>query len=124
MSAFELLIQNARPRHFVIIGLGASGVYFYNTDEVEATHRRRFNCVSNARELEIGMESYREILSTERGKILPRNHQLTKMVDGVLQRLLPGVDMDASDWSVHVIRDDSNANAFVLPGYVCLRSCG
>ena len=51
----------------------------------------------------------------------PRVHmcpgQLTKMVDGVLQRLLPGMDMDASDWSVHVIRDDSNANASVLPGY-------
>lgn len=33
-SLFYTLIQNARPHHFVIIGLGISGVYLYNTDVV------------------------------------------------------------------------------------------
>lgn len=33
-SLFYTLIHNAKPHHFVIIGLGISGVYFYNTDVV------------------------------------------------------------------------------------------
>lgn len=113
---FPRLLEAAKPRHFVFLGLGISGLYLYNTDEVELTGRRRFNCVSHARELKMGTESYREILNSERGKILPTHHPLTKMVDGVLQRLIPGIEIEGADWKVHVIKDDENINAFVLPG--------
>ena len=54
----------------------------------------------------------------ERGKILPHNHPLTRMVDGVLQQLIPQVAIEGADWKVHVIQDDGMVNAFVLPGYV------
>ncbi|EKV12991.1 T-complex protein 1, theta subunit, putative [Penicillium digitatum PHI26] len=64
----------------------------------------------------MGEESYREVLSSERGKILPQNHPLTRMVDGVLQRLIPQVAIEGADWKVHVIKDDGMVNAFVLPG--------
>lgn len=64
----------------------------------------------------MGEESYREVLSSERGKILPQNHPLTRMVDGVLQRLIPQVDIEGADWKVHVIKNDGMVNAFVLPG--------
>lgn len=84
------------------------------------TGRRRFNCVSRHQELNMGEESYREVLNAERGKILPHNHPLTRMVDGVLQRLIPQVDIEGADWKVHVIKDDGMVNAFVLPGYVLL----
>lgn len=33
-SLFYTLIQHAKPHHFVIIGLGISGIYLYNTDVV------------------------------------------------------------------------------------------
>ncbi|KAF3012449.1 T-complex protein 1 subunit theta [Penicillium rubens] len=110
------LVQNAKPHHFVIIGVGISGLYLYNTEIVEMTGRRRFNCVSRHQELNMGEESYREVLNAERGKILPHNHPLTRMVDGVLQRLIPQVDIEGADWKVHVIKDDGMVNAFVLPG--------
>ncbi|OQD65743.1 hypothetical protein PENPOL_c005G08877 [Penicillium polonicum] len=110
------LVQNAKPHHFVAIGVGISGLYLYNTEIVEMTGRRRFNCVSRHQELNMGEESYREVLSAERGKILPHNHPLTRMVDGVLQQLIPQVAIEGADWKVHVIKDDGMVNAFVLPG--------
>jgi predicted Zn-dependent protease len=80
------------------------------------TGRRRFNCISAERELAMGAESYREVLASERGKVLPDSHPLTKSVDRVLQRLIPMADIEGAEWKVHVIKDDGNANAFVLPG--------
>ncbi|KAJ5431988.1 Chaperone tailless complex polypeptide 1 [Penicillium cf. griseofulvum] len=110
------LVQNAKPHHFVAIGVGISGLYLYNTEIVEMTGRRRFNCVSRHQELKMGEESYREVLIAERGKVLPYNHPLTRMVDGVLQRLVPQAPIEGADWKVHVIKDDGMLNAFVLPG--------
>lgn len=80
------------------------------------TGRRRFNCVSSSQELKMGEESYREVLQSERAKVLPDYHPLTRMVDGVLQRLIPQAAIEGADWKVHVIKEDGMANAFVLPG--------
>ncbi|KAJ5322812.1 hypothetical protein N7452_011101 [Penicillium brevicompactum] len=113
------MVHTARPRHVVMVGIGATGfylLYLLSTEKVEMTGRRRFNVISKALELEIGAESCREILYTERGKILSRNNQLTKMVDSVMRRLLPGTNMDKKGWQVYVIKDDDSADAFVLPG--------
>ncbi|KAJ5126118.1 hypothetical protein N7448_005430 [Penicillium atrosanguineum] len=115
-SLFYTLIQNSRPHHFVIIGIGLSGIYFYNTDVVSETGRRRFICVSTAQELKFGEEGYREALNEARGKILPDYHPLVKTVDRVLQRLIPLAPIEGAEWKVHVIKDDGMANAFVLPG--------
>ncbi|KAJ5090292.1 hypothetical protein N7532_008976 [Penicillium argentinense] len=115
-SFFSTLIQKSKPQHFVVIGLGISGIYLYNTDVVEMTGRRRFNVVSHEQELKMGAETYREILATERGKILPEDHPLTRMVDRVLQRLIPEAPIPGANWKVHVINDPDQANAFVIPG--------
>ncbi|KAJ5755433.1 hypothetical protein N7533_004976 [Penicillium manginii] len=115
-SLFRTLLTKSKPHHFVLIGIGISGLYLYNTDVVEMTGRRRFNCISAERELAMGAESYREVLASERGKVLPDSHPLTKSVDRVLQRLIPMADIEGAEWKVHVIKDDGNANAFVLPG--------
>ncbi|KAJ5145556.1 uncharacterized protein N7515_000120 [Penicillium bovifimosum] len=110
------LIQNAKPHHFVIIGVGISGVYIYNTETVEITGRRQFNFISRVQELKMGEESYREILASERGKVLSDTHPLTRMVNGVLQRLIPQAEVEGAEWRVHVIDDPKMVNAFVLPG--------
>ncbi|KAJ5596018.1 peptidase [Penicillium hetheringtonii] len=115
-AIFYRLLSAAKPGHFVLIGLGVSGIYLYNTDVVEMTGRRRFNCVSLGMELEMGKQSYREILVQERGKVLPDYHPLVKYVDRVLQRLIPEAPIEGAEWKVHVIKDDGMANAFVLPG--------
>lgn len=82
------------------------------------TGRRRFNCVSAERELEMGEQSYREVLGQERGKVLPEYHPITRSVDRVLRRLVKGMSggEEEGNWKVHVIKDDGVANAFVLPG--------
>ncbi|KAE8358090.1 TCP-1/cpn60 chaperonin family-domain-containing protein [Aspergillus caelatus] len=80
------------------------------------TGRRRFNCVSAQRELEMGRQSYLEVLNENRGSILPEHHPLTMQVNRVLQRLIPQAPIEGADWRVHVIKDDSMLNAFVLPG--------
>ncbi|KAE8167067.1 TCP-1/cpn60 chaperonin family-domain-containing protein [Aspergillus tamarii] len=80
------------------------------------TGRRRFNCVSAKRELEMGRQSYLEVLNENRGSILPEHHPLTMQVNRVLQRLIPQAPIEGADWRVHVIKDDSMLNAFVLPG--------
>ena len=64
----------------------------------------------------MGEDSYREILNTERGKILPDYHPVSRMVDRVMQRLIPQASIEGADWKVHVIQDPNMANAFVLPG--------
>ncbi|KAJ5272788.1 hypothetical protein N7478_007913 [Penicillium angulare] len=64
----------------------------------------------------MGEESYREVLNSERGKVLPDHHPVTRTVDRVLQRLIPQAPLEGADWKVHVIKDDKMANAFVLPG--------
>lgn len=66
----------------------------------------------------MGEQSYREVLAQSRGRVLPDNHPLAQMVNRVLQRLIPQVEIEGADWRVHVIVDDGNANAFVLPGFV------
>lgn len=65
----------------------------------------------------MGQQSYKEVLRSTRGKILPENHPLTIMVNGVLRRLIPQAPIEGADWRVHVIKDDGMVNAFVLPGY-------
>jgi hypothetical protein len=115
-SLFHNLLTRSKPHHFVLIGLGLSGVYLYNTEVVEMTGRRRFNCISHSMELKMGAESYREVLAQSQGRVLPDNHPLAQMVNRVLQRLIPQAPIEGADWRVHVIVDDGNANAFVLPG--------
>ncbi|KAJ9253986.1 hypothetical protein DTO207G8_3847 [Paecilomyces variotii] len=104
-------------RNELVIGVGIGGAfYLYNLETVEMTGRRRFNCVSTAQELKMGEQSYREVMQQYRGRILPDNHPLTIMVAQVMKRLIPQAPIEGADWKVHVIHDDSNMNAFVLPG--------
>ncbi|CEL05194.1 Putative Peptidase family M48 [Aspergillus calidoustus] len=110
------LVRNAKPVHFVMIGGVVGGFYVYNTETVEMTGRRRFNCVSLNQELKMGQESYHEVLQQSRGHILPESHPVTIMVNRVLRRLIPQAPIHDADWKVHVIHDDNMKNAFVLPG--------
>ena len=81
------------------------------------TGRRRFNILSPEHELWIGRESYKEVLNSSRGRILPEHHPTTAMVRRVLNKLIPLAPIQGANWEVHVIKDDEMMNAFVLPGY-------
>ena len=80
------------------------------------TGRRRFNLLSPEQELAFAEQNYDTVLKTYGPKMLPENHPYTVLVDQILQRLIPHAPINNANWKVHVIQDDENINAFVLPG--------
>ena len=49
-------------------------------------------------------------------QILPPQHPDSRMVQRVLDRLIPASGLSHEGWEVKVIGDKSQKNAFVLPG--------
>ncbi|KAL2440773.1 Mitochondrial metalloendopeptidase OMA1 [Exophiala dermatitidis] len=104
-------------RPIIIAGTGGAVFYVYNLEEVPITHRRRFNILSPDTEKQLSEGAYEQTLQQYRGKILPANHPLTKLVARVTERLLPTTGgLAGDDWRVHVIDDPNMQNAFVVPG--------
>ena len=97
-------------------GAGAAGFYAYNLERVPVSGRVRFNCVPTSWEASTSLSTYQEILQEYRGQILPDWHPHSRMVNRVLKRLIPNSGLEDQEWEVHVINDDSNRNAFVIPG--------
>lgn len=60
---------------------------------------------------------YQQVMQEYGNKILPPSHPQSRMVQRVLDRLLPhsGLDYSSGQWEVHVIQDPMK-NAFVIPG--------
>ena len=103
------------------LGVGAAGAgggvfYYSNLETVPVSGRSRFNCISAAMEEQMGQEQYQQLVQELRGKILPAHHPYSKMVDRVMQRLIPVSGMKDAKWEVRVINDPEQKNAFVLPG--------
>ncbi|KAH0274933.1 hypothetical protein KCU91_g4924, partial [Aureobasidium melanogenum] len=110
----------ARPTFYYEVGglAGAcGGFYIYNLEVVPVSGRRRFNIVSASTEQQSGQELYQQVIQEYQGRILPPSHPQHKLVQRVLNRLIPhsGLPAETNDWEVHVIRDEQK-NAFVIPG--------
>ena len=84
---------------------------------MQVSHRRRFNIVSEDYEQSSGQELYSQVMQQYSGQILPPMHPQHRMVQRVLDRLIPhsGLTGEKNKWEVHVIKDDQK-NAFVIPG--------
>ncbi|KAA6411744.1 MAG: Peptidase M48 [Lasallia pustulata] len=98
------------------VGVGALGFVGYNLERVPVTNRLRFNCVSHEYEVSMAQQMYAEILKEYGRQILPAWHPDSKLVHKVLNRLIPASGLQDQRWEVHVINDDSQKNAFVIPG--------
>ncbi|KAL1305806.1 hypothetical protein AAFC00_003969 [Neodothiora populina] len=110
----------ARPTfYYEVGGIGTvgGGFYIYNLEEVPVSHRRRFNVVSEDYEQTSGQELYKQVMSQYSGQILSPLHPQHRMVQKVLDRLIPhsGLSEEKNRWEVHVIQDPQK-NAFVIPG--------
>ncbi|GME21867.1 mitochondrial metalloendopeptidase oma1 [Neofusicoccum parvum] len=108
----------ARPTfYYEIGGLGAAvgGFYVYNLEVVPVSGRRRFNVVSPEIEQSMSKEMYNQVLQEYHGRILPPWDRRVRMVQRVLDRLIPASGLTDENWEVHVI-DDPQKNAFVIPG--------
>ncbi|KFY13369.1 hypothetical protein V492_03322 [Pseudogymnoascus sp. VKM F-4246] len=121
------IIGSTRFRGIAI--LTASGMvvfYFLNIETVPVSGRRRFNCFSEDSAEEQGLMAYKQILNEEarKGRVLPKSDPRVKRVETVLGRLIQAGDLGSGQtdkkegmgWTVHVIEDAEQANAFVLPG--------
>ncbi|KAL8670879.1 MAG: hypothetical protein Q9168_004610 [Polycauliona sp. 1 TL-2023] len=84
-------------------------------ERAPVTGRWRFMCVSEEYEAELGRVSYQHALEDHRDEILRPDDPRHKMVGRVLERLLPNSGLKG-DVEFHVVDDDDEMNAFVIPG--------
>ncbi|PSR97704.1 peptidase family M48-domain-containing protein, partial [Coniella lustricola] len=132
------IIRSPRTHTIAVVSIAlALAFYFYNVETVPVSGRKRFNCYSESTLHELGVRQAKHVLydlQRHGGGLLPSWDPRTRMVQRVMNRLIPvsGMEADSSDdstgkrnpntrrdeWEVHVIDDGalSRANAFVLPG--------
>lgn len=101
---------------FGAVVVAGGGFYYYNREQVPISGRPRFNCISPAEEEEMAKSEYQELMQAYGPYILPPDHPHSRMVNNVLQRLIPAAGLEGENWEVKVIDDPDQANAFVLPG--------
>ena len=101
-------------------GTGAVGFVGYNLETVPVSGRRRFNWVNPEYEAQMGLQQYQQVVRQYQGQILPPSHPATRLVQKVLERLIPSTSLNGQNWEVNVIDDNQQMNAFVIPGYAML----
>ena len=77
------------------------------------TGRDQLIFFSEEKELEFGLEAYRNVLRQAR---LSENPEINEMVQRVGRRIAKAADKPEYQWEFAVIADDKNINAFALPG--------
>ncbi|OBT69223.1 hypothetical protein VE03_01845 [Pseudogymnoascus sp. 23342-1-I1] len=121
------LFASGQFRGIIILTAGGMAIfYFMNIETVPVSGRRRFNCFSDETAELQGQLIYKQILNEEarRGRVLPSWDPRVKRVEKVLARLIEAGDLGTGQsdrkegvgWTVHVIEDPNQANAFVIPG--------
>lgn len=108
----------ARPTfYYEVGGITAVGTTFYvaNLERVPVSDRYRFRIVPYSWEASTGETMYAQTMEQFGGKILPPSSREHRMVQRVLDRLVPHSGLQDEAWEVHVI-DDPMKNAFVIPG--------
>ncbi|QLI71497.1 Mitochondrial metalloendopeptidase OMA1 [Metarhizium brunneum] len=103
----------------VVAVIGAIAFYFYNSQTVPVTGRRRFNFLSDKLvEQAHSRAAEAVILSVEEqgGHFLSDWDPRCMLVKRVMKRLIPVSGLPELDWEIRVIADNRTANAFVLPG--------
>ncbi|KAH9826968.1 Peptidase family M48 [Teratosphaeria destructans] len=109
----------ARPTFAYEVGglvVITGGFYIYNQEQVPVSNRYRFNVVRPAYEAQLGQQQYEQTMQEFGRKVLPAYSPEHRMVQRVLNRLIPNCGLPPDyQWEAHVIDDDMK-NAFVIPG--------
>ena len=77
------------------------------------TARDQLIFFSEEKELQFGLQAYREVLREAR---LSENPEVTEMVQRVGQRIAKAANKPEYQWEFAVIEEDKMINAFCLPG--------
>jgi len=79
------------------------------------SNRYRFNVIKPEWEASLGRSMYEETVREYGSSILPTSSAEHRLVQRVLDRLIPASGLQDEQWEVHVI-EDPQKNAFVIPG--------
>ncbi|KAG0652353.1 metalloendopeptidase OMA1 [Hyphodiscus hymeniophilus] len=102
----------------IVVVVGGGAIYYVsNLEEVPVSGRRRFNCYSDASVEREGEMMYKMVMqdAINNGSLLPEWDKRSRMVQRVMERLIPASGLQDQQWEVHVI-DSNEKNAFVIPG--------
>ena len=112
---FETTGRGRAPRAFVVATVAAAlAFYFWNSQTVPVTGRRRFNFLSDAFVAEAYKKSADVIVrqvAAQGGHFLPDWDPRTVIVRRVMKRLIPVSGMSGLNWEIRVIADDSASPA-------------
>ena len=105
---------------FGVGAFGAGGGFFYytNLERVPVSGRLRFNCVPESFLEKRGQDGLQMIMQEYGSRVLPPHHPYSRLVNRVLQKLIPASGLDGLQWEVRVIDAPAEKNAFVMPGWV------
>eukprot|EP00529_Nitzschia_sp_RCC80_P019374 CAMPEP_0113457974 /NCGR_PEP_ID=MMETSP0014_2-20120614/9682_1 /TAXON_ID=2857 /ORGANISM="Nitzschia sp." /LENGTH=431 /DNA_ID=CAMNT_0000349481 /DNA_START=15 /DNA_END=1313 /DNA_ORIENTATION=+ /assembly_acc=CAM_ASM_000159 len=118
------------PTYFYYFGgvavIGTIGAYVSYLDYAPLTHRRRWIATDPEFEKKMGDQNYQQLIQQQfRGKVLPRHHPASKLIERVGSRIFDSASdfanknnlqyFDTKNVTFTVV-DSEQANAFVLPG--------
>jgi predicted Zn-dependent protease len=93
--------------------LGGAALALCGCATTPITGRHQLMLVSEAQELALGVQAYREVLSQEP---ITRDPTAVEPLRRIVARLAAVADRPDYRWEVNAIKDDKTVNAFVLPG--------
>ncbi|EMC99129.1 hypothetical protein BAUCODRAFT_146107 [Baudoinia panamericana UAMH 10762] len=108
----------ARPTFYYEVGGGTfavAGIYVYNLEPVPVSNRYRFRIIPYSWEAWMGQSMYQQTMQQFGRQLMPSSSREHRMVQRVLDRLIPHSGLAGEEWEVHVINDPMK-NAFVIPG--------
>lgn len=105
-----------RWKIMLIFAIGAAFYYFANQKTVPFTGRKQLRTMKPAQEMQLGLQSYRQILADSRGQV-QTSGPLVEKVREVGRRISKAAENEdpGFKWEFNVI-DSRQVNAFALPG--------
>ena len=99
----------------LLFAVGAGIYYMMNQETVPLTGRKQLRTMEPAQEMQLGLQSYQQILSDSR--VVSPNEPVVQAVQQIGERLKRAAAPEdpGFEWAFNVI-DSDQANAFALPG--------
>lgn len=99
----------------VLVVLGGGTVYYFaHIEEVPVSGRRRFMCYSDETVEQEGMMLYRQVMQEYGNAILPVWDKRVRMVNRVMENLIPASGLESVNWEVHVIDSSGTSSQIHL----------
>ncbi len=100
----------------LLFAIGAGVYYFANQETVPITGRKQLRTMKHDQEMQLGLQSYKQILNDQRQNLITGGPQYNAIQEIGRKIQVAAEPWDPGfDWAFNLIRSDQ-ANAFALPG--------